>query len=137
MSHVVCIVYSLLSIIQFGRTALMEASDGGHTEVVKVLAEAKADLNITDQVKLIINYLLTLTIDVYYDSCFIFISLQYGHTALIDAATEGHTSIVNILVNHGAATDIQNKVTAILLYTSHRPVQKEIVLKLLNWGKPE
>ena len=59
MSHVVCIVYSLLSIIQVGRTALMKASDNGHTEVVKVLAEAKADLNITDQVNLIINYLLT------------------------------------------------------------------------------
>ena len=67
MSHVVCIVYSLLSIIQYGRTALMRASDEGHTEVVKVLVEAKADLNITDKVNLIINYLLTLTIDVYYD----------------------------------------------------------------------
>ena len=67
MSHVVCIVYSLLSIIQYGVTALMEASARGHTEVVKVLVEAKADLNITDQVNLIINYLLTLTIDVYYD----------------------------------------------------------------------
>ena len=42
----------------------MEASNEGHTEVVKVLVEAKADLNITDQVNLIINYLLTLTIDV-------------------------------------------------------------------------
>ena len=67
MSHVVCIVYSLLSIIQYGGTALMRASARGHTEVVKVLVEAKADLNITDQVNLIINYLLTLTIDVYYD----------------------------------------------------------------------
>ena len=67
MSHVVCIVYSLLPIIQVGRTALMWASDGDHTEVVKVLVEAKADLNITDQVNLIINYLLTLTIDVYCD----------------------------------------------------------------------
>ena len=67
MSHVVCIVYSLLSIIQFGGTALMKASDNGHTEVVKVLVEAKADLNFIDQVNLIINCLITLTIDVYYD----------------------------------------------------------------------
>ena len=125
------IVYSLLSIIQYGRTALMWASYRGHTEVVKVLVEAKADLNITDQVNLIINYLLTLTIDVYHDYCFIFISLQYGHTALIDAVTSGHTSIVNILVDHGAATDIRNEVTAILLYTSHKPVQREIVWKLI------
>ena len=48
----------------------MWASIEGHTEVVKVLAEAKADLNITDQVNLIINYLLTLTIDVYCDYFF-------------------------------------------------------------------
>ena len=70
----------------------------------------------------------------YCDNCFIFISLQDGDTALIDAATdsEGHTSIVNILLDHGAATDIRNKVTAILLYTSYKPVPKEIVWKLLN-----
>ena len=74
MSHVVCIVYSLLSIIQYGGTALMWASAGGHTEVVKVLVEAKADLNITDKVNLIINYLLTLTIDVY---CVYFHLTQY------------------------------------------------------------
>ena len=54
ISLVVCIVHSLLSIIQDGRTALMKASSEGHTEVVKVLAEAKADLNITNQVNLII-----------------------------------------------------------------------------------
>ena len=132
MSHVVCIVYSLLSIIQVGRTALMEASYKGHTEVVKVLVEAKADLNITDKVNFIINYLLTLTIDVYYDYFFIFISLQDGDTALIDAVSKGHTSTVNILLDRGAATDIRNKVTDILLYTSHKPVQKEIVWKLLN-----
>ena len=64
--------------------------------------------------------------------CFIFISLQDGHTALIDAATKGYTSIVKILLDRGAATDIRNKVTDILLYTSHKPVQKEIVWKLLN-----
>ena len=36
----------------------MFASSEGHTEVVKVLVEAKADLNITNQVNLIISYLL-------------------------------------------------------------------------------
>ena len=52
-----CIVYSLLSIIQNGMTALVWASAGGHTEVVKVLAEANADFNIISQVNLLINYL--------------------------------------------------------------------------------
>ena len=45
-------LYSLLSIIQDGWTALMKASENGHTDVVKVLVEAKADLNITDKVNL-------------------------------------------------------------------------------------
>ena len=44
--------HSFLSLFQDGRTGLMEASFGGYTEIVKVLAEAKADPNITDKVKL-------------------------------------------------------------------------------------
>ena len=67
MSHVVCIVYSLSRIIKNGRTALMKASSEGHVEVVKVLAEAKANLNITDQVNFMIDYLVALTIHLYYD----------------------------------------------------------------------
>ena len=42
----------MLSIIQSGRTSLMWASRGGYTETVSVLLEAKADPNITDEVKL-------------------------------------------------------------------------------------
>ena len=42
----------MLSIIQYGSTGLMEASWSGYTETVSVLLEAKADPNITDEVKL-------------------------------------------------------------------------------------
>ena len=42
----------MLSIIQNGVTGLMEASGGSYTETVRVLLEAKADPNITNQVKL-------------------------------------------------------------------------------------
>ena len=42
----------MLSIIQNGDTGLMWASEGGYTEIVSVLLEAKADPNITDKVKL-------------------------------------------------------------------------------------
>ena len=42
----------MLSIIQNGITGLMLASVGGYTETVSVLLEAKADPNITDEVKL-------------------------------------------------------------------------------------
>ena len=52
----------------------------------------------------------------YYDIGLMFNSLQDGSTALIKAAEKGHTSIVKILVDHGAAVDIQNKVTIIPQY---------------------
>ena len=42
----------MLSIVQYGVTGLMAASVGGYTETVRVLLEAKADPNITDEVKL-------------------------------------------------------------------------------------
>ena len=42
----------MLSVIQLGWTGLMWASMNGHTGTVRVLLEAKADPNITDEVKL-------------------------------------------------------------------------------------
>ena len=42
----------MLSVIQFGWTGLMRASEYGHTSTVRILLEAKADPNITDEVKL-------------------------------------------------------------------------------------
>ena len=42
----------MLSIIQDGETGLMEASRYNYTDTVKVLLEAKADPNITNEVKL-------------------------------------------------------------------------------------
>ena len=49
-----------------------------------------------------------------------FISLQWGDTALIKAAEKGHTSTVKILVEHGAAVDIQVEVA--ILYAPHAQV---------------
>ena len=73
---------------------------------MKVLAEAKADPNITDKVKL--HYTNYCIVEIRSRSC---ISLQDGDTALILAASEGHTDIVKILVEHGADMDIRNKVS--------------------------
>ena len=42
----------MLSVIQFGWTGLMVASEYGHTGTIQILLEAKADPNITDEVKL-------------------------------------------------------------------------------------
>ena len=84
----------------------MKASSRGFTEIVKVLAEAKADPNITDEVKFH-----------YTDYCIVqirsrsYISLQDGNTALILATREGRTDVVKILVDHGSDIDIKNKVS--------------------------
>ena len=40
------------SLIQHGSTGLMEASESGHVDTVRTLLEAKADPNITNEVKL-------------------------------------------------------------------------------------
>ena len=49
-----------------------------------------------------------------------FISLQWGDTALVRAAEKGHTSTVKILVEHGAAVDIQVEVA--ILYAPHAQI---------------
>ena len=49
--------------------------------------------------------------------CFMIISLQWGDTALIKAAEKGHASTVKILVEHGAAVDVQDEVA--ILYAPH------------------
>ena len=91
---------------QHGCTGLMWASSKGYTEIVKVLAEAKADPNITDEVKLCYTHYCI--VQIRSRSC---ISLQYGDTALILATNEGHTDVVKILVDHGTDMDIKNKVS--------------------------
>ena len=84
----------------------MEASSRGYTEIVRLIAEAKADPNITDKVKL--HYTHYCIVQIKSRSC---ISLQHGDTALILAASDCHTDIVKILVEHGADTDIKNMVS--------------------------
>ena len=84
----------------------MEASSRGYTEIVRLLAEAKADLNIINNVKL--HYTHYYIVQIRSRSC---ISLQDGNTALILAASWGYTDVVKILVEHGSDMDIKNKVS--------------------------
>ena len=59
MSH-----YIIIIIIQNGgKTCLMTASGRGYVDTVRVLLEAKADPNITDEVKLHYRHCLTVFID--------------------------------------------------------------------------
>ena len=83
----------------------MMASWHGYTETVSVLIVAKADPNITDEVNSTIATVCTIV-----TWC---IMLQYGDTALHKAATGGKVEIINLLLNHGAAMDIRNKVEPI------------------------
>uniref|UniRef100_A0A0G4HY28 Uncharacterized protein n=1 Tax=Chromera velia CCMP2878 TaxID=1169474 RepID=A0A0G4HY28_9ALVE len=60
------------------RTALMRAAYNGHTEIVRLLIEAKANLDLQD---------------------------KRGRTALISASEAGHTEIVHLLINAKAELD--------------------------------
>ena len=89
----------------------MLASSNGYKEIVRVLAEAKADPNITNKVKL--HYIHYCIVQTRSRSC---ISLQDGDTALIKAFSgsrwgHGLTDIVKILVDLGADVNCRNKVS--------------------------
>lgn len=56
---------------------------------------------------------------------------KYGTTALIDAASRGHTEIVNLLINNNADVNLQDKNGATALMKAARNVQTKTV-KLLK-----
>ena len=84
----------------------MEASSRGYTEIVRLLAEAKADLNIINNLKL--HFTHYYIVQIRSRSC---ISIQDGNTVLILAARWGYTDVVKIVVEHGSDMDIKNKVS--------------------------
>ena len=49
-SDVLLLLLFSLSYMQYGRTALMLASEGGHLDVVRELLKAQADVNAQDEV---------------------------------------------------------------------------------------
>jgi ankyrin repeat protein len=74
-----------------GRTALVEAAWGGHTDIVKYLIEKGANVNTGDNV---------------------------GYTALMRASEEGHNAVVTVLVQKNADVNLRGKVrgtTALML----------------------
>lgn len=66
-----------------GRTALIEAAWGGHTEIVKLLVERGADVNCAD---------------------------SSGFTPLMRAVEDQHVAIVTFLVKHGADVNTRGNV---------------------------
>uniref|UniRef100_A0A0G4ICY2 Uncharacterized protein n=1 Tax=Chromera velia CCMP2878 TaxID=1169474 RepID=A0A0G4ICY2_9ALVE len=78
-----------------GETALMLVSDRGHTDIVRLLVDAKANVDMQD---------------------------KNGQTALILVSCKGHADIVRLLVDAKANVDMQDKngKTALFLASENR-----------------
>ena len=80
----------------------MLATQRGFREIVKMLVEKKADLNLTDMVGLCLHVWI-----MYHCSLCV---QTAGQSALFIAAKEGHVKIAKILVSGGADVDLKDKV---------------------------
>ena len=97
-------------------TALMKAAEKGHDEVIQVLLELGADINLrnsfgntalmlaaekgrTDAVAALLGWTNTIELDA---------KNSYEYTALILAAESGHKECVELLVKYGANLNLQN-----------------------------
>jgi ankyrin repeat protein len=105
--------------LQYGDTALHEAAAGGEVEVVNLLVNHGAAVDIRNKVDIYCTHresTCTLEVGQKIRLCRqrmividVFI-LQYGDTALHQAAARGRVAVVKALVDYGAAVDIRNEV---------------------------
>jgi len=98
----------------YGNTALVVASKYGYTEIVKLLLEAGADVNVKNKdgetalMKASYNgytEIVKMLIDAGAD---VNIKDRYGTTALMLASLYGYTEIVELLIKAGANVNIKN-----------------------------
>ena len=85
----------------------MCAASSGHTEIVKLLLERGADVNITN---------------------------HYSCTVLVSASNEGNAEIVKLLLAHGADVNIRNRSNRTALMCAASSGHTEIVKLLLEHG---
>ena len=78
--------------MKIGETPLYVASRGGHVEIVKLLTQRKANVNICKLVYLTIVL----------DSSNVLSALQNGYSPVCAASEKGHTEVVDLLINRGA-----------------------------------
>jgi len=115
-----------------GKTALMVAAYQGHTELVKVLLEAKAKLDLKDIAGItalvfaayqghtkIVDWLLKKGADPHLKS-------TQGGTALMIAAQEGHAKVVEVLLKKETNPSTLNQALAIAKQHARDPVAKLI-----------
>ena len=91
----------------FGGTALIIASNIGHTEIVKLLIKSGSDVNIAS---------------------------NDGRTALMKASLKGNTDIVKLLLENGADSDIQNNGGSTALIYACKIGNTDIIKLLLKNG---
>ncbi len=88
---------------QNGWTAMMCAACKGYKEIVSLLVERGANMDVQNVVRLYhpLPHSSPLTIILYSPIH------QYGRTAMMEAAFQGHLEIVSLLVERGANMDLQ------------------------------
>ena len=100
-------------------TALYVASQNGHVEVVNILLQNGAHVDVQNEVRKFTYELLTgsetvcitrtLLRHLYWIECFDF-HVQDKSTPLMIVSQYGHVDVVNVLLQHGASVCLQNKV---------------------------
>ena len=99
-------------------------SENGHVEVVNILLQNGAHVDIQDEVKVCIRStdralkLKALYVSQEHDcdcDVFFFIMVQNRWTPLMIASQNGHVDVVNVLLQHGSSVHLQNKVNLHLL----------------------
>lgn len=108
---------------QKGDTALMWASEKGHTATVQLLLKAKARVNLTNKASCFINFMAcgrrqcAISIGSFYplNACVIivWVSLQMGETALMFASSGGHIATVHVLLQAHAEVAVQDWVRGV------------------------
>ena len=100
---------SSLDSVQGGATALHVASQEGHCEVVRILLEAKADVNMKDDVSESCSSDSTVIVLV----CVMFVtdSVQDEATALHMASQDGHCEVVGTLLEAKADVNMKTNVS--------------------------
>lgn len=115
-------------------TALIRAADRGHTEIVQLLLEAGAKVNVQDKdgpvsgpARWLARALLAGE-----DT-----KTKRGDTALIVAAGRGHVDIVRILLDAGAKVNAKNRDGTTALMAAERWGNTEIIEMLKQAGAKE